>query len=102
MIRHILRRELLKSFQSFRFFALFAVAVFLFAINPFLVATEYRERAQKYNENVEKMRKWDKNRAIGTFRRPNPMSFVAGSSDENAPTGYYINLNVGVAPMGVG
>jgi len=101
VIRQILRRELLKNFQSFRFLALFAVAVFLFTVNPFLVATEYREGVQKYSENVEKMRKWDKNRAIGTFRRPNPMSFVAGSSDENAPTGYYINLNVGVAPMGV-
>ncbi len=101
MIRHILRRELLKNFQSFRFFALFAVAVFLFTVNPFLVATEYRERAQKYNKDVERMEKRDRNRGIGTYRRPNPMSFVAGSSDENAPTGYYINLNGGVSPMGV-
>ena len=102
MIRQILRKELLTNFQSFRFFALFAVAVFLFTVNPFLVATEYWERAQRYNESVERMEKWDKNRAIGTFRRPNPMSFVAASSDENAPTGYNINLNVGVTPMGVG
>jgi len=101
MIRHILRRELLKNFQSFRFFALFAVAVFLFAINPFLVATEYRERVQKYNEYVEMMEKRSKDQGIGTFRRPNPMSFVAGSSDVKAPTGYRINLSLGVAPMGV-
>jgi ABC-type transport system involved in multi-copper enzyme maturation permease subunit len=101
VIRQILRRELLKNFQSFRFFALFAVAVFLFTINPFLVATEYRERVQKYSENVEKMRKWDKNHGIGTFRRPNPMSFVAGSSDGNAPTGYSVILSLGVSPLGV-
>jgi ABC-type transport system involved in multi-copper enzyme maturation permease subunit len=101
MIRPILRRELLKNFQSFRFFALFAVAVFLFTVNPFLVATEYRERVQKYSENVEKMRKWDKNHGIGTFRRPNPMSFVAGSSDGKAPTGYRVILSLGVSPLGV-
>ncbi len=101
MIRQILMKELLKNFQSFRFSALFAVAVFLFAINPFLVATEYRERAQKYNEYVEIMEKRSKDQGIGTFRRPNPMSFVAGSSDVKAPIGYRIDLSLGVSPLGV-
>ena len=101
MIRLILRRELLKNFQSFRFFALFAVAVFLFAINPFLAAIEYQERLQRYNGYLEQMEKRSKDQGIATFRRPNPMSFVAGSSDVEAPTGYGIDLSLGVAPLGV-
>ena len=91
-------KELLNNFQSFRFFAIFAVSVLLFSINPFLVSTEYEEKLQEYNQDIERAKTLDKNMWISAYKRPNPLSFAAEGGGMDAPDSYSINLAFGVSP----
>jgi ABC-type transport system involved in multi-copper enzyme maturation permease subunit len=98
MIWEVCRKELLRNFQSFRFFALFAVTVFLFAISPFLLSTEYHEKLQEYNQKQEQFD--PRGVFIGAHRRPNPLSFVFEGGDGAATNGFGICLDLGIMPQG--
>lgn len=100
MTWQICRKELLKNFQGFRFFALFAVTTFLFTINVLLLSAEYSEELQSYNRNMERLRASDKTWGIEAYRPPNPLSFAVEGGDEHAASVFSISLSGGVVPKG--
>ena len=102
MIWKICRKELLKNFQSFRFFALFAVAVFLFTINPFILSSGYNEKLQEYSQNVERERNNDhKGPFSWAYKHPNPLLFVLEGGDEAATNVFGISMDLGISAYGL-
>jgi len=102
MIWKICRKELLRNFQSFRFFALFAVAVFLFAINPFLVSTGYDEKLQEYNRRIERDRTREHTMHSGAaYKYPNPLLFILEGGDEATVSVFGVTLDFGIMAHGV-
>lgn len=100
MIWEICRKELLANFQSFRFYILLVISIFLFVMSLFLTSAKYTEALREYERNMERFRQSKKTMSIEAYRRPNPLSFAIAEGDDDAIKAFSISLHQGISLIG--
>jgi len=83
MILEIVKKEILSHLQSFKFSALFAITLILFALNALIFVKSYEERLSTYSQNVLEHWRQKSSESIAIDKRPNPFAFVAGEGEHD-------------------
>ncbi|MBM3240253.1 hypothetical protein FJZ31_28555 [Candidatus Poribacteria bacterium] len=90
----------MNNIQSFKFFALFALAIALFGINAFVSSKEYERELTAYSKRITQHSQYDSN-IVFVDKRPNPLSFVIEGQSRKQDKTLIIEHTGNIAPAGI-